>query len=330
MIDQKLLSEESERRDQGELAVQHLKQIIPEWTKEFKKQSLSIQGMNGQVHVGDVFRLYPMFEFFRKKEIKIFVLSSSGLEKAFHDWSDVITVINANRPYQEILKDLLEANLDGFANWREFLGEWRNKLSNQFTEVAQAGRSRPLAVPQEYYSRLRSEYTEGGTKQALGIIWRTSMIGRDPLRNSSLEEFTPLISLPSQDWNILSLQYGDRSKIQEELSAFNESPVSRVIFDERIDPMKDYVLAGAQMLACDHIVSIDCSQVFQAGAHGVETSVLLSTSAPPEWGQHRICPNFPTTHRLYRQKQTGDWQGPIEASIRRIVNREPEHFEIAG
>jgi hypothetical protein len=94
--------------------------------------------------------------------------------------------------------------------------------------------------------------------------------------------------------------------------------------------MRDYVGASNQMAACDHIVSIDCSQIFQAGATGVPVSVLLSADPAKQWGEFMegtsdLCPFFPDTGRIFTQKKDGDWERPVQKALERAVRDSKLH-----
>jgi hypothetical protein len=78
------------------------------------------------------------------------------------------------------------------------------------------------------------------------------------------------------------------------------------------------------MAACDHIVSIDCSQIFQAGATGVPVSVLLSADPAKQWndfmeGRSDQCPFFPDTSRIFIQKKDGEWERPVNKALERAI-----------
>lgn len=283
--------------------------------------------MNGQVHVGDVFRsVYPTLDHLRNHGIKVIVATSPGLEALFSDWKDTLRIIDGGKSPDDITAASLNEGVNARTPWPNLLKEWHKAYIHAIDAPSpiHIKPSDSLKANPELVTEMRNFYSEHGGKNVLGIIWRTSMIGRDPNRNASLDDFSPLLHLPQRTWNVVSLQYGSLEHTEDEIkkSAF----AGNIIFDPSVDAMKDYKRAAAQMAACDHIVTIDCSQAFQAGAFGVSTSVLLPQKREFDFWKRfgmdhtGICPFFPETAKVFVQERQCDWTPPVEAARRHILN----------
>lgn len=328
--DKVLLAEDTLRKENSQIAMEILEEGgVAEW-QGFGDESikvLGVRGGSGQVHVGDVFRaVFPTLEYLRSRGMKVVLASSPGLEKIFSSWQDTIKIVDASQPPEEIARIFSDCHVSHMTKWGNLHRRWKGLLKKPFDHAARpVVKSSALNIPHDLTLELRRNYSEGETKKVLGIVWRTSMIGRNPDRNASLKEFTPLIQHKHGKWNVISLQYGDMSVAQHEVEGFNRKEGENIIFDPQINPMRDYVAASCQMAACDHIVSIDCSQVFQAGATGVPVSVLLSEEPAKQWsefieGGSEVCPFFPDTARIYLQKKSGDWEGPVKKARERMIH----------
>lgn len=284
---------------------------------------LFLTGGTGQIHVGDAFRASESFDYLRKKGYRIILATSPGMAAVFAPWADMVRVIDAQRSPEEIVADLRAFGVESRVKWAALLRAWRKNLSAVFDEAAvPVLRSAPLEPDCAETMALRHYYSDGHRKPVLGIVWRTSMIGRNPARNASLETFLPLIRLGRKGWSVVSLQYGNRDLVAHELAAFHSDHKDRILLDDSVDPMRDYGRAAAQMAACDYVVSIDCSQVLQAAAFGVPSSVLLCTKPHSQWGETgRISPFFSGTLELCRQTKKGDWKSPVERAKALALSR---------
>lgn len=320
-IDKVLQQEDAERRASCKQVFKSLKKDadLPDWEGFLHPAKvLFVRGGSGQVHVGDVLRgVFPTLAYLRSRDMRVVLASSPGLEKIFGEWKDTLKILNGNKQPEELAQDFMAEHGEASVKWHELLREWTEKLKETFDEDGRpVVRSSILPANVEQSRMLREDYSEGYQKKVMGIIWRTSMIGRDPNRNASLDDFKDIIKTYREEWNFVSLQYGSMEMTAEELGQFN-SKKRKIIFDERIDPMKDYNGAAAQMAACDHIISIDCSQIFQAGAFGVPVSVLISEKRKHDYwkefnlDEDGICPFFPETARVFTQDKLGEWDSPV-------------------
>lgn len=325
--DKALLAEDTQRKENCHQAMDILESDgIGEWAgfSDEDTKVLAIRGGSGQVHVGDVFRsVFPTLEYFKSRNMKLVLATSPGLQNLFRGWEDTLKIIDASAEPEHIADEFRNAGVSNIIKWGHLHRNWKRVLKNSFDDASRPiVKTAPLDLSNESVLKLRQKYSEGYQKKVLGIVWRTSMIGRDPSRNATLKDFMPLIERKLSKWNVVSLQYGGMEVTSDEVSNFNKKSRGRVIFDPSIDPMRDYVGASHQMAACDHIISIDCSQVFQAGATGVPVSVLLSADPAKQWGEFMsntsdLCPFFPDTGRVFIQRKDGQWMDPVKKALRR-------------
>lgn len=327
--DKVLLAEDTQRKENCHQAMDILERDgITEWNgfSDADTKVLGIRGGSGQVHVGDVFRaVFPTLEYFRSRNMKLVLASSPGLETLFKGWQDVLKIIDASQEPDVIVDEFKNSEVSKIIKWGHLHRNWKRMLRHAFDDASRPViKTAPLDLVAEDVLKLRQQYSEDGQKRVLGIVWRTSMIGRDPSRNATLKDFLPLVTHKPDKWNVVSLQYGSMDVTANEVANFNDKSGANVIFDEAVNPMRDYIGASNQMAACDHIVSIDCSQIFQAGATGVPVSVLLSADPAKQWGEFMesssdICPFFPDTGRVFIQKKDGDWEKPVGKALERAI-----------
>lgn len=326
--DRVLLAEDTQRKENCHQAMDILEHDgIEEWSgfSDLETKVLAIRGGSGQVHVGDVFRsVFPTLEYFRSRNMKLVLATSPGLEALFTGWGDTLKIIDASKGSDEIVNEFKNSKASKIIKWGHLHRNWKRILKSAFDDASRPVlKTSPLDLSVENVLKLRAQYSENGQKKVLGIIWRTSMIGRDPSRNATLKDFLPLITKLNK-WNVVSLQYGSMDVTADEIAKFNSKSEVQIIFDSSINPMRDYIGASNQMAACDHIVSIDCSQIFQAGATGVPVSVLLSADPAKQWGEFMErttdqCPFFPDTSRIFIQRRDGEWERPVEKALERAI-----------
>ena len=333
--DRVLLAEDTQRKENCHQAMDILERAgIGDWDgfSDTDTKVLGVRGGSGQVHVGDVFRsVFPTLEYFKSRDMKLVLATSPGVEALFKGWEDTLKIIDASKDPDEIANEFKASGVSKITKWGYLHRHWKKLLKNAFDEASRPVlKTSPLDLSPEDVLNLRQQYSEEGQKRVLGIVWRTSMIGRDPSRNATLKDFLPLIAHKPDKWNVVSLQYGSMDVTSDEIAKFNDKSEGKVIFDPWINPMKDYVGASHQMAACDHIVSIDCSQVFQAGAAGVPVSVLLSADPAKQWSEFMestsdLCPFFPDTGRIFIQKKDADWAVPVEKALERAISDSKLH-----
>ena len=124
-------------------------------------------------------------------------------------------------------------------------------------------------------------------------------------RSLPLEALAPLASLPGV--RFVSLQKGYGSE-QLQACSFRDLFVS---CQEAVDRAWDFEDSAALMQCADLVISSDTSAAHLAGAIGAPLWIPLKQV--PEWRWGLLggeTPWYPTA-RLFRQKQPGDWSGPV-------------------
>lgn len=166
-----------------------------------------------------------------------------------------------------------------------------------------------LAAESGLVAAWRARLGDHGFK--IGLCWRGNQDWRaDPHRSIPLEAFTPLADIPGV--RLISLAAHD-DLITENVA---------VEHLEGVDTGEDgFVDTAAIMANLDLVVTIDTSIAHLAGALARPTWVLLRKV--PEWRwllERDDTPWYPTLH-LFRQENTDEWNGPIQAIHRALAKR---------
>ncbi len=164
-------------------------------------------------------------------------------------------------------------------------------------------RERFLAANPGSVGKWKSKLDQLGPGLKVGISWRAGgQPGERQMRNTTLEQWLPILSLPSVQ--LINLQYGD---CVEELAAMRRSTNVEVHDWPDADPLIDMDAFAAKIAALDLVVSVDNSTVHLAGALGVPTWVLLAHVPGWRWmlGDSRSV--WYSAVRLFRQPTRGDW-----------------------
>jgi len=133
----------------------------------------------------------------------------------------------------------------------------------------------------EVSTSLRDQYLRGTNPKTklIGISWRGG--GKpDRIKKKSVEEaeFLSIISnIP--DVRFVSLQYGQAKDTLEQWANQGLS----VIYDKRINPLKNMHAWIDQVAACDAVVSVANTTIHGAGGLGIPTMCLLSRAADWRW-----------------------------------------------
>jgi tetratricopeptide (TPR) repeat protein len=158
------------------------------------------------------------------------------------------------------------------------------------------------------YWRARLDALGAGAK--IGISWRGGTTRtRRRLRSISLGDWRPALDLPGTTF--VSLQY--HRDAPEEVDAFRrESGIAIHHWAEAID---DYDETAALVCALDAAVSVCTAVVHLGGALGRPVYVVVPFS--PEWRYGLVGDSMPwyPSVKLFRQREVGEWRGPI-AEIR--------------
>ncbi len=145
-------------------------------------------------------------------------------------------------------------------------------------------------------------------RPTIGISWQGGIDSRArSARSIPLEAWSELIG--STNANFVNLQYGDHSA---EIERFNANATNRVTSLDEIDPLTDMDEFAALVGALDHVLSIDNSTVFVAGAIGTPVTVMLPGSGEWRWMTDSAtspwCPGATLLRKAYRDS----WDGVLQ------------------
>ena len=152
----------------------------------------------------------------------------------------------------------------------------------RFTDVMRYGRHLPLLkAPPEATDQFRSEYLNQRTpvQRLIGLSWQGGGTGvRIKQKSLKPQQFHPLMrDLPGV--RFVSLQYGKAEPIVQAWQAEGLD----VIFDPRVDPLKDMDLWLGQVAACDAVLSVANTTIHGAAGLNLPTLCLLSRHHDWRW-----------------------------------------------
>lgn len=143
-----------------------------------------------------------------------------------------------------------------------------------------------------------------------GVSWSSSRksIGRH--KSLSLEQM--LAPLASPRLHFVDLQYGDTTAERQALQQAHGIEVQHL---DEVDNFHDIDGLAALIQACDVVITTSNSTAHLAGALGKTTLLLLPSGKGQLWYWAEIngtIPWYPSI-QTFRQKETGNWQHPLEA-----------------
>ncbi len=156
----------------------------------------------------------------------------------------------------------------------------------------------PLAKPIRAEAWRRELSRLPGKK--IGIAWQGNpKMPLDCLRSFRLRAFVPLAQVPGVTLVSLQKHFG--------LDQIPTAGVPLVDWSERIDRDEPFLDTAAIMTQLDWVIVPDSVLAHLAGALGVPTWLVLSTSSDWRWGRDRGDTPWYPAMRLFRQQQLGDW-----------------------
>ena len=162
-----------------------------------------------------------------------------------------------------------------------------------------------LAAQARHLEKWRTWLPQSGFK--LGLAWKGSAHHKND-HNRSLPHLSSLAPL----WQVPGISFVSLQKDQGEDEAAAPPPGQPLAaFAGRIDDFGDMAALVQQM---DLVIAVDTAVAHLAGALDKPCWVLLPAGGTDwRWLRERDdSPWYPTTMRLYRQQQAGDWRGAIE------------------
>lgn len=135
-------------------------------------------------------------------------------------------------------------------------------------------------------------------KRRIGLCWKGSAVNAiDRFRSLDISAFAPLADL---DVEFINLQFGDTSV------DFCGRPMTGV------DISRTDLLAGV-ITSLDEVVTVDTFVANLAASMGIPTRVLVTTQSDWRWTHSGDRTPWFGSAILYRQDNTLDWSGPIQA-----------------
>lgn len=149
----------------------------------------------------------------------------------------------------------------------------------------------------------------------VGLAWRGGLRSTgEALRSIPPAALAPLLATPGTRW--FSLQHGVDEAERERVAASAGVPIHALPGV----PADLEALLGA-IEALDLVVSVCCSVVHLAGALGRDVRVLVPKVPSWRYGLEGAHMAWYPSARLYRQRDAGDWDGPL-AQLRADLPRE--------
>lgn len=136
----------------------------------------------------------------------------------------------------------------------------------------------------------------------VGICWAGSKDHlNDHNRSIPLERFAPIFALPNLDF----------VSVQKDVSEMHLAMLAKHGVAALGQDFADFADTAAVLGQLDLFISVDTSVAHLAGAMGKAVALLLPFPAEWRWfGDRADSPWYPTM-RLFRQRTTGDWDGPL-------------------
>lgn len=152
------------------------------------------------------------------------------------------------------------------------------------------------------------------SRTRIGLAWSGYAGHRnDRDRSLALRRLEPLLRL---DFEFHSLQRDIRPDDLAALAGFTQLRPHQ-------DEIKDFSDTAALMSELDLVITVDTSVAHLAGALGKPTWLMLSTRPDWRWMTERSDSPWYPTLRLFRQKNTGDWDGMIAEIVAELRSTWP-------
>lgn|GEM_PF-3183600 len=185
---------------------------------------------------------------------------------------------------------------------------------HRFSDLQSYAPRTPILVAKKVRSdSLRKEYLDAFDKpveRLVGISWQGGgSANRIAEKSMKIEDFAKVIA-PIEGVGFVSLQYG--KKAAPDVKQWQEQNLD-VIFDQRIDPLRQMDLWLAQVAACDAVVSVANTTIHGAGGLDLPTQCLLSRHSDWRWFDDPVVTRslwYPSVG-IARQSTSLSWQAAI-------------------
>jgi len=163
-------------------------------------------------------------------------------------------------------------------------------------------------------ANFRKLISEKSDLKWIGLAWRGGLPQtRSQLRSLDLKNFEQLLKNDKLGFVILQ-----RDMSHEERETITSFCDNRIHFLDQAE-FSDMDTLAASISAVSCVITPQCYLAHLAGALGVDTKVLLSTSAEWRYGTINETMDWYPSVSLFRQHTKGDWQSPIEKLTQHIT-----------
>jgi hypothetical protein len=133
----------------------------------------------------------------------------------------------------------------------------------------------------------------------VGFVWKGSKDHKnDRNRSTSLKQWLPLLTMPGVRWYAL----------QQEITAPERQVLDKLPNVTVVEGLKDWGDTAAVLMQLDALATVDSGIAHLAGALGVTTVTLISSTPDFRWGLARTDTPWYGSMRLIRQPKHGAWE----------------------
>lgn len=176
------------------------------------------------------------------------------------------------------------------------------------------GAGRPLLVPDEATQTAFAEMIASrlpGRGPLVGISWNSVNPRLGPAKSLPLASLAE--SVAAAGARLVDLQYDSTVEARERLRA--DTGIDLLQIDE-CDRRRDLDGLASLISTLDGVVSIDNTTIHLAGGLGIPSMVLLPFGSDWRWTLDRDRSLWYPSVRTARQRQPGDWNGPLAEAAR--------------
>jgi len=262
------------------------------------------QGIGDQLALLSLLRIAPI----DLEKTEVIYISDARLKPVLQDNRLNISFISQDRFFSE------PRNLQ--ANELVYLGDLSQYLA---TEPLAAITGAYLKPNENRVAHFKNKYqAKANGRPIVGVAWNSaSLTGH--MRSLPLLE---LLKTIKEGALVVNLQYN--ANYEEIRSAQIRRPDLEILVDREVDQATDLDGFAAQIVALDHVVTIDNTTAHFCGALGHEDThvfIPLGSECMWYWGRAGSVDPWYGNLNLHRQTQLRDWAGPIDSVVRHFVSK---------
>lgn len=248
--------------------------VVPVWRGEnlSGKQILLLE----EQAIGDVMMFLTLVPHLLNEAGVIHILVNERLatiyKRSFASYSNIYLWTHSDIKKSKLSPDILD-----------FQCPLGSICQHRFTDIATYSQSNPTLIPnKERSSKLRSFYLSQGkhpVDKLIGVSWKGGGTpGRIRSKSINPDMFAYLLR-PIPGVRFVSLQYG---KFDKQIETWRNSGID-ILYDSRIDALKNMDLWVDQVAACDAVVSVANTTIHGSGGLDIPTTCLLSQKCDWRW-----------------------------------------------